>query len=1566
MIKLFVFLALVGLSSGLNLIGRTQSAAVKGRLMCNGKPAAGIKVKLMESDNSFGPGFLDRDDKMAESKTSGDGSYQLGGNSKEITTIEPYLAIFHDCNDGLTPCQRVVRINIPKSYVESGNAAKKSYDAGSLELSGKFPGETRSFSATCLGLYSTSPSLCQTKQAVSECSELPTSSEEPSFQMTWWRALCASFAVLAFTYSAVLQNTQSFRPSAPLETFFDAFQKPKAAQSEHAREGFECAEAAPKSRIPSKQELKQMLEKEARQDYKFPEHIRKKRQLSRQTYQEYLDNLGRADYDVRIEEGWLDVLYPFGAWAMDDQLMGQAGRETQANLGFDCPFYGFRFNYTFVYPMGMVSFAQPPYTAPPWTFPNPQWPKQRDHSFIAPFYADAMFQWIGSTKISNVFFRSVHRPRLDDDEVYSQNTQTNYGAPNYAQAQYQSNINQQYSNPNIYSQQSPNVNPLLQNQYQTLGQSPYGTVPQYRKKRQMPGRISQPGMVVDPLLLDNITHHIKEGYTGANGFRAEHAFIVTWYRMAYGGAPRALDVSQFEHVKDWQNTFQLVIASDEIRTFAIFNYARLNWTSSNEAGGLNGFGGKQAAMAGFNGGNGTGWYPLPYSGHGRLWKLGYFSNVLTPGRWIHRVDELIIPAGCTNASNGGVVTAPPWGPMQGGMAINISGPCLRPTDSIKVNFENWQTDCKRISRVRARCIMPMFHKTGMVPIRMSRDGGQSFPFFGKFYVVMPDRAPAAVTLKDDVNDVNNRWYQPYANELTMGWQALNLTNNLGARIDISLFGYWEDADRSHFVKLDYLARGLANSGSYTFKPATLQKQYLLKNAWQKFHFGFVQVALADVEDGVLWSKPTPFPWYHLPEWRRHYGNNWAIDMCIEWFEYDGKRRNFQIDLTSDRPCPCKLSQAMLDLGRYMPIMDCDKDGDTSCPFNKGAQHCIQSVQPSSAGSSQQCCYDYDGYLMFTDDWEPDGDYTRFFQPGTPARAHKFGAPPYRLPPFIPTLSNYQLDQLPYRTCCSYAQHCEFYYWRRMTNGCQDYKAPGAGYIYGEPHVVTFDGIRYTFPGKGYYVLLMSNNPEHKLMVQVRLEQPDDTLWHSHVNATVITGIAVQENDSSIVQVFARKPMRRWRYRTDVYVDGSPRFFDRPHWKHQTFKHLDIRNPLQNMNQSEVIIMLKSGLGIRVFESYGMLDIMVTLPPSYNTTCQMGMSQSSALNAPIGTNRCYTTLGLLGVYNNDPNDDLTTPGGQVVRVSNPTSTASTTQMIYEQFGQYWKLDGSNEALGSILFQEKFKPIYNPLLFAQSGYVPVFWPQYLDMNASRVFTMDQVVSTCQNNPECEYDYIMTGRREVGLTTLRRQKEFLALKKIGSQQLISCGPLLKKEGVVKTPPAANYLDGDRVVFSCKPKYYIHGDIERTCRNGTWSPGWWAWCRDRNLEYALKWMTALLSIFGIVLIFVIMFCILWEARKKRQKEYAENHLIKEGELFRKRKSSSGIGSLPEKEPLADVDFDADNRRSSRKTSGDRKVMPAPTSVTAWNPSGNLSSFRDDYEPPKTYQGTNPQRNSYFESSAF
>lgn len=61
-------------------------------------------------------------------------------------------------------------------------------------------------------------------------------------------------------------------------------------------------------------------------------------------------------------------------------------------------------------------------------------------------------------------------------------------------------------------------------------------------------------------------------------------------------------------------------------------------------------------QAGFNGGNGTGWTPLPYSGEGRVIKLKEFSNVGIPGRWLFRVDEEIIRGGCSNESIGALTS----------------------------------------------------------------------------------------------------------------------------------------------------------------------------------------------------------------------------------------------------------------------------------------------------------------------------------------------------------------------------------------------------------------------------------------------------------------------------------------------------------------------------------------------------------------------------------------------------------------------------------------------------------------------------------------------------------------------------------------------------------------------------------------------------------------------------------------------------------------------------------------------------------------------------------------------
>ena len=80
---------------------------------------------------------------MGSTKTDGQGRFEVSGYTSEFTPIDPKLNIYHDCNDGVKPCQRKVTIKIPDRYITSGKTAKVFYEAGTIQLAGKFPGETR-------------------------------------------------------------------------------------------------------------------------------------------------------------------------------------------------------------------------------------------------------------------------------------------------------------------------------------------------------------------------------------------------------------------------------------------------------------------------------------------------------------------------------------------------------------------------------------------------------------------------------------------------------------------------------------------------------------------------------------------------------------------------------------------------------------------------------------------------------------------------------------------------------------------------------------------------------------------------------------------------------------------------------------------------------------------------------------------------------------------------------------------------------------------------------------------------------------------------------------------------------------------------------------------------------------------------------------------------------------------------------------------------------------------------------------------------------------------------------
>ncbi|KRY79113.1 Uncharacterized protein T4A_5977 [Trichinella pseudospiralis] len=1068
-------------------------------------------------------------------------------------------------------------------------------------------------------------------------------------------------------------------------------------------------------------------------------------------------------------------LYQYGKEVHDAVLVDRPNHETQIDLDFFFPYYGFRFNYTFISPNGFISFGRSKWIQPPYTFPNPKWPERQDPSFIAPFLSRATFQYTGSSRISNVWYRTVHRTVASSgDEV------------------------------NFYSKKSQNqdVN-FLQSQTEK---------PKYRRIHS--------GYVEDDQLLDLLTSDLQDGVNGANGFRALHALIVTWERMAFGGAPKIVNLQDYENAKRWQNTFQLVILTDEIRSYTIFNYATLNWTSSTDAGSLRGRGGYQSAIAGFNGGNGTGFTAMPYSARGEIFKLATFSSVSVPGRWMYRVDEEIIRGGCSNASSGYLVIAPDRGTMLGGIAVNITGQCLMPRSTVHVLFDELVVICNRLSIHRAQCVLPKFHRVGLVSVKISSDGGRTYPYIGIFYFVPPDRAVPGVVLRRDVlNYQLNAFDNPTPDLLSITWSPKNLTNIPNAKVTIDLFGYWENAELHKFERVGIIAENVNNVGFYEFSPKKLPrpKDPALLDKWKNYDFGVVRVSVKDRTDlGVLYSMLTSFSWYFLPDWEKNLGPNWALKRCIDWYEKDGKWRNFWMDL---QPCPCTLDQALFDVGRFMPYLECDMNGDGGCYYHRGSSHCVMSTHAAWTGGQTVCCYDFDGWLLHSDDFE-DLDVLRYYSPGLPYRAHMFGSYPYQMPPYIPSLSNWFHDLAPYHMCCRFADKCSFLFWRRQTRSCQGYIPPAAGFAYGGVHFITFDGVKYRFNGKGYYLLMKSDHPQHKLTVQIRLEQPPKTRWDVYPNSTIITGVALRENDSDVVQILARKEFRRWRYKTDVFVRGILRHFDTFDTKVQQFK-------ARNFDQSEMHIQLLSGAGVVVREKSGMLDVTRKVR--------------------------YSTYGLLGVYNENADDDLQPPNTRHVSVSGKQCyvlpEAST---LYYEFG---KVDGSNAFIGPVLFHDFSQPLNNPLLFSQSNYRPSFDDLEIKGKAALEIRNDDIQRACQNNVPCKQMFVSTGVKSWAIYTKNAEEQFLSIQASGSKKWLSCGPLWKAVGAVKMPPGNNYLNGVTVTFSCRPEYFLHGTIQRTCIDGTWTPGWHVWCRTKSEEYALKWTTGILSTLLFLMFFFSIF---------------------------------------------------------------------------------------------------------------
>ncbi|XP_056399545.1 serine-rich adhesin for platelets-like [Hyla sarda] len=133
----------------------------------------------------------------------------------------------------------------------------------------------------------------------------------------------------------------------------------------------------------------------------------------------------------------------------------------------------------------------------------------------------------------------------------------------------------------------------------------------------------------DKQVLSRATSDIRT-YFGSMDFTAQWVFTATWDRVSYYGS-----------TSDKVNTFQVVLCTDKVQTFVMFNYANITWTTGVGSGGNSKTGLEGVpALAGLDSGEVTGYFIIPGSLNSSIVNISTTTNVDVVGRWAFKVDQL--------------------------------------------------------------------------------------------------------------------------------------------------------------------------------------------------------------------------------------------------------------------------------------------------------------------------------------------------------------------------------------------------------------------------------------------------------------------------------------------------------------------------------------------------------------------------------------------------------------------------------------------------------------------------------------------------------------------------------------------------------------------------------------------------------------------------------------------------------------------------------------------------------------------------------------------------------------
>eukprot|EP00105_Crassostrea_gigas_P014706 XP_011431480.1 PREDICTED: sushi domain-containing protein 2 isoform X1 [Crassostrea gigas] len=729
--------------------------------------------------------------------------------------------------------------------------------------------------------------------------------------------------------------------------------------------------------------------------------------------------------------------------------------------------------------------------------------------------------------------------------------------------------------------------------------------------------------------LQQISSFINDAFIGVYNFTPSYGLLVTWKNVT---DEYQLNIARCDDDTRpcKKNTFQAVLVTDGIDSFALFNYEQTAIQTN------------PSYQAGFNAGYGRGWAEaMPSS---KLQNAANLQGSNITGRYLYKIDkERIVTGGCngdrTISPNGHLQVTPGFAGMLGGEMLEVSGPCLEPRDRIFLRFgtESAYSQCIMVNSMKARCPVPMLLERGEVKVSMSFDEKANFHYDANMLIVHPSRMPGSTKVKLHDNGPGRRWNETTASVLTLSWNPDLLSTDPQAHVDINFVGFIENTKtyQAGWNKRITLNQRTVRVGekSYSFNAS----EVFCDDECFDYEVGVVEVSLKDVSKAaqrrVLLSAVVPMGWIVNSKMLGKYGSNWQHAMCVAWYEKDRQDMRWMERLEY---CPCNLQQALSDFGRWQTDVGCNlySDSPTKCRFHLGAVHCVRAVQPSRSpdDAGNQCCYGHDGQLRFAADT---------FQGSTPDRSHDWGAAPYVKPGLVPSLSHWLQDVVTFYYCCLWTdyQDCDYYMDQRGTRDCSGYSPPKQAMVFGQSNVVTFEGQRYHICGEGDFVLLNSSS----VKIVGRFQKSP---FHSQYNKSVIlTAVGIQIRQE-VVEIKLKGPEVDRSTRTlDVVVNGEFHYFDKGPRRWKDFEESAVVNSddRANTKESNFTVIVKNGVGIQVAEENDMLSLIVMIPPHFMSS------------------------GLLGSWNNNSADDLSPANGGAPLVN------SQPKQVYEQVVYSWAID-----------------------------------------------------------------------------------------------------------------------------------------------------------------------------------------------------------------------------------------------------------------------------------------------------